>query len=336
MGFPGWRRKGKAPLTVTFVEFNNQQWLADDRHHARLMLPQALRRSKDARAKTAVKQLEWVHVVESTRRLSRLVDSGRASVQVVTISYTGGRWWVSFTVKHTASAPVAHKPADRPGGVVGVDAGIKHLAVLSTPVSGLTDAAGKVTNPKALARALPRLRRLDRALARTEKDSNNRQRLLKRRGRLHGRVAQTRDAAWHVVTREVARRFDVVAVEHLHVAGMVKNRRLARALADAGMAQLRTQLGYKTKDAGGLLVVADTFYPSSKTCSSCGSVKATLTLAERVYSCTTCGLVIDRDVNAARNLAHLGQRALAGLRPESRNGDPRPDQPGAHAPARAA
>jgi putative transposase len=94
-------------------------------------------------------------------------------------------------------------------------------------------------------------------------------------------------------------------VERLNVAGMLRNRRLARALADAGLAELRRQLTYKTGWYGSQLVVADRFYPSSKTCSACGWVKAKLTLGERIFSCEACDHVIDRDLNAARNLAKL-------------------------------
>jgi putative transposase len=96
-------------------------------------------------------------------------------------------------------------------------------------------------------------------------------------------------------------------VEQLNLAGMVRNRRLARALSDSGLAELRRQLAYKSTWYGSRLVVADPFYPSSKTCSACGWVKAKLTLAERTFACETCGLRIDRDLNAARNLAKLVQ-----------------------------
>jgi transposase len=112
-------------------------------------------------------------------------------------------------------------------------------------------------------------------------------------------------------------------VEQLNLAGMVRNRRLARALSDAGLAELRRQLTYKTSWYGGRLVVADRFYPSSKTCSACGRVKAKLTLAERTFTCETCGLRLDRDLNAARNLAGLvqitEQMVVAGSGPETRN-----------------
>ena len=94
-------------------------------------------------------------------------------------------------------------------------------------------------------------------------------------------------------------------MEDLNVAGMIANRRLARAVSDQGFGAARRMLGYKTAREGGTLVIADRWYPSSKKCSACGSVKAKLTLAERTYQCDNCGLAMDRDVNAARNLLSL-------------------------------
>jgi putative transposase len=108
-------------------------------------------------------------------------------------------------------------------------------------------------------------------------------------------------------------------VEDLNVAGMLRNRRLARHIADAGFAELRRQLAYKTEWNGGQLIVADRWYPSSKTCSGCDTVKTKLALSKRTYTCTTCGLVLDRDLNAARNLAALAA-TVAGSGPETPNG----------------
>jgi putative transposase len=107
-------------------------------------------------------------------------------------------------------------------------------------------------------------------------------------------------------------------VEDLHVAGMLRNRWLARSIADASWARLHRQLAYKTRWYGSRLVVADRWYPSSKTCSACGLVRAHLTLAERVFHCPACGLAMDRDVNAARNLAGLVP-VVAGSSPETEN-----------------
>jgi len=103
----------------------------------------------------------------------------------------------------------------------------------------------------------------------------------------------------------LGRRYETVVAEDLNVAGMTRNRRLARAIADQGFGQARRMLAYKTTWNGGRLIVADRWFPSSKTCSGCGEAKAKLALSERVFRCGRCGLVIDRDINAARNLLNL-------------------------------
>ncbi|MEU5942611.1 RNA-guided endonuclease TnpB family protein, partial [Micromonospora sp. NPDC047548] len=114
-----------------------------------------------------------------------------------------------------------------------------------------------------------------------------------------------------------------------NVTGMLTNRRLARHIADAGFGELRRQLAYKAVWNGGRLVVADRWYPSSKTCSGCGAVKTKLTLTQRTYHCTTCGLTLDRDVNAARNLAALAHEATsAGSGPVAGRGATQKTHPG--------
>lgn len=125
----------------------------------------------------------------------------------------------------------------------------------------------------------------------------------------------------HKLTTRLTKTYQTIVVEDLNVAGMLSNRRLARAIADAGFGELRRQLAYKTDWYGSRLIVADRWYPSSKMCSVCGAVKAKLALRERTYTCTGCGLVLDRDVNAACNLAALvGQTLDARSGRESQNG----------------
>jgi putative transposase len=123
--------------------------------------------------------------------------------------------------------------------------------------------------------------------------------------RLHERVANLRREQAHQLTSWLTREYGVIGAEDLHVAGLTRNRRLARHIADAGWGEILRQLAYKTSWSGGLLVAADRYYPSSKTCSGCSSVKAKLSLSERVFTCDACGLVIDRDHNAAINLARV-------------------------------
>jgi IS605 OrfB family transposase len=230
---------------------------------------------------------------ESTRKLARRLEQGTARILAATISCRADRWFVSFTVEVQRTIPARNGRTS----VVGVDLGVRQLAVLST--------GQRTANPRALEASLRRLRRLNRELARRTPGSRRRRRTRRRLARTYARTANLRRDALDKLTTSLATQHGTVVVEQLNVAGMVRNRRLARAISDAGMGELRRQLAYKSTWYGCRLVVADRFYPSSKTCSGCGWVKAKLTLAERTFSCEACGLVMDRDLNAARNLARL-------------------------------
>ena len=168
-------------------------------------------------------------------------------------------------------------------------------------------------------------RNLDRALrahSRRQPGSARRRRSAARLARLHARIASIRADALHKATTMLAVRYESVAVEDLNVAGMTRNRTLARAVTDQGLGGVRRMLAYKTAWHGGTLVLADRWYPSSKQCSGCGAVKAKLALSERTYSCDGCGLVADRDVKAARNLLSLAASGAESL--NAREGTPRP------------
>ncbi len=335
MGFPKFKSRKTAKLSVSFVELNHQlSWFHDSRHAVRLMLPQALLQSKDRHVRAKMQQLVWLHTIESTRRLYRLVEQDRATIQKVTISYTGGRWQASFQVRYRVDAAPQKRGHTRIGGACGVDLGVTHLTTLSRAVPGVSDIEGHVSNPRPLAVQLHRLRDLDRRLARCQAGSKNRAKLVRRRARLHGRITKTRAAAQHALANELAARFDLVGIEDLNVRGMSHNRPLARALADAGLGQLTEFIITECADRGTPLVKVGRFYPSSKTCSNCGTVTAKLSLSQRTFDCTQCGISVDRDVNAARNIEreairlHAQQQAsleleVAGLRPETRNADRR-------------
>jgi putative transposase len=208
--------------------------------------------------------------------------------------------------------------------VVGVDVGIRYLAVLSTGTI--------IANPRALERSLRKLRRLNRELHRRRPRSRRRNHTRRRLARVHARAANLRRDALHKLTTTLATQHGVVVIENLNLAGMVRNRRLARVLADVGLAELRRQLAYKTAWHGTRLLLADRFYPSSKTCSACGWVKAKLPLAERNFTCDACGLRIDRDLNAARNLASLAEHvAQSGWETRNARGADRKPQPAGQA-----
>ncbi|MFD4460724.1 IS607 family element RNA-guided endonuclease TnpB [Nocardia sp. NPDC058480] len=238
---------------------------------------------------------------ESTRKLSRRIETGTARIMSATLSHQRGRWHISFSVElpDTDAAP---RGGQR---VVGVDLGISALATLST--------GEKIANPRHLDKAQQALRRAQRVTARRQgPDRRTGQTPSNRWGkaqawvtRLHARVGNQRRDSLHKITTRLVRDFDVIGIEDLHVAGMVRNRRLARHITDAGWAEFRRQLTYKADAAGVGVVVADRWFASSKTCSGCGTAKAKLALSERMYACTACGLVLDRDHNAAQNLAAL-------------------------------
>jgi putative transposase len=235
---------------------------------------------------------------ESTRKLARRLEAGTARILSATVSRTAQRWFVSFTVEVERATPAAHA---RPGSAIGVDLGVKTL------LTGV-DEAGTVVivdGPKALRSSLRRLRRASRAHSRKARGSANRRKHAARLARVHARVASVRIDALHKATTILALRYETVVAEDLNVAGMTRNRRVARAVSDQGFGQARRMLAYKTARSGGQLVVAGRFYPSSKTCSACGWRKPSLTLAERTFACEACGLVLDRDVNAAHNLLGL-------------------------------
>ena len=253
---------------------------------------------------------------EDGGRLAGLVAAGTARVVSVSVRYERGRWHASFT----ADAEITRPAPARPGAVIGVDLGIKTLAVLST--------GQEIPNPRHLTGALRKIRRLSRTMARRHgpgrqarrEPSNRWRRAATALGRAHGRAADQRKDGLRKLTTRLAAEFGTVVVEDLNIAGMLRNRRLARHVADASFGEFRRQAAYKAQWAGGTLVVADRWFASSKRCSGCGAVRAKLALSERTYRCDACGLVVDRDVNAARNLAAYGRRQIAGSGPEIANG----------------
>jgi len=187
--------------------------------------------------------------------------------------------------------------------VVGVDLGIKTLAVCS---DGAT-----FENPRALATAERKLKRLNRELSRRRKGSKNRAKTRAKLARCHARIANIRSHALHNASYHLTAKTkpQAVVIEDLNVKGMLNNRSLSKAISDVGMGELRRQIEYKGTWYGVEVVTADRWYASSKTCSACGAVNRALTLSDRTYVCAACGAVIDRDLNAALNLASLAQVA---------------------------
>ena len=243
-------------------------------------------------------RLGAIRTHESTRKLARRLENGTARILSATISRTAQRWFVSFTVEVWRAIPERHS---RPGTAIGIDLGVK---MLLTGADG-TGNVIEVPSPRPLGAALRKLRRASRAHSRKAPGSASRRKQAGRLARIHARVASVRADALHKATSDLAGRYETIVAEDLNVTGMLANRRLARAVADQGFGIARRMLNYKAAWNGGRLVVADRWYPSSKTCSACGWRKPSLTLAERTFTCEACGLMMDRDVNAARNLLGL-------------------------------
>ena len=218
------------------------------------------------------------------------------SIREVTINRTAGTWFACFCVEDGQPAPPV-----KDGPTIGVDVGVGTMAVCS---DGTT-----VENPKALASGLKRLRRLDKAIARSRNihgkstHSNRRERLYFKRRNLHARVVNVRSDHHHKATTAIAKSGGRVVVETLNVSGMMRNRRLARAIADAGMSGFLSKLEYKCAWYGAEYVKADRWYASSKLCAHCGWKNEDLTLSDREWRCGGCGALNERDYNAAVNLS---------------------------------
>ena len=232
-----------------------------------------------------IPSLGWVRMRESLRCTGRILSA--------TISRVADKWFVSIAVDTQDDSPLPK--AENPG-VVGVDLGVAALATLST--------GEIIPGPKPHKALRDRLRRLSRSLSRKVKGSANHCKAKTRLAKMHARIANIRSDALHKLTTDLTRRFPTIGIEDLNVRGMVKNRPLARAITDRGFFELRRQLEYKTARRGGL-VVADRWFPSSRTCSACGHKLETLPLSVREWTCPTCGAVHDRDVNAAMNLKNM-------------------------------
>ena len=219
------------------------------------------------------------------------------SIREVTVNHTAGMWFACFCVEDGEGMPRV-----KAGPTIGVDVGVGTMAACSDGT--------KIENPKALSGALKRLRRVDQAIARSRKvhgkssHSNRRKQLYARRRQLHARVVNVRNDNHHKATTAIAKSASRVVVETLNVAGMMLNRCLARAIADAGMSGFLTKLEYKRRWYGAEFEKADRWYPSSKLCSHCGWKNDDLALSDREWWCGGCGVRNDRDANAAENLAN--------------------------------
>jgi putative transposase len=220
-----------------------------------------------------------------------LPTGGEGQILSATVSEDAGHWYVSVQVEEEQTVP------ENTGPVVGFDLGVRSLATLSDGTV--------IPNPRHLKRRLKKLKRLQRVVSRRQKGGKNRKKAVHKLARLHRQIKNQRHNTLHQVTTRLAKTKSVLVIEDLQVAGMLKNHRLAQAIGDVGFAEFKRQLLYKASWYGARVIVADRWEPSSKRCSGCGWLDEDLTLSDRTFHCEQCGLVLDRDLNAAINLAKL-------------------------------
>lgn len=228
-----------------------------------------------------IPNLGWVRMAESLRFTGKIISA--------TISRVANKWFVSIAIETEITPKIAKNQS-----VIGVDLGVSALATLSN---------GEIINgAKSHKVLLKRLKRLSRSLSRKVKGSKNRDKAKRKLAKLHYKIKNIRQDCLHKLTTRLAENYQVIGIEDLNVKGMMKNRHLARSVADMGFFEFKRQLAYKVAMRGGKLVVADRWFVSSKTCSYCGFKMEKLPLSIRNWQCPNCKKQHDRDVNAACNL----------------------------------
>ena len=232
----------------------------------------------------------WIDVPKLGRvnMAEKLRFSGR--ILSARISKSASWWFVSITVEMPDEVPlITHPP-------VGIDVGLNRLATSS--------GGKKFENQKPLVHHLKKMRRLNKELARRTQGGKNWLKTKEKLGRLHYEIACIRLDWLHKLTTEIAKTSGIVAVEDLHVKGLIRNRCLSRSFSDAAVGKLLDLLESKVPRHGGMLLKVDRFFPSSQLCHCCGTRKEDLTLADRIFGCPNpdCGYLGDRDENAALNI----------------------------------
>ena len=243
-----------------------------------------------------------IHVFEKRIQLPRLgvlrmkehgyLPTNDIHILSATISEKAGRWYVSLKVKMEIPDP---EPSNKP--IAGVDLGIHRMAQVSDGIY--------FENPHSMRQALRKLKHLQRVVSRRQKGSANRQKAVRKLAKAHAHVANIRKDSIHQATTWLAKSKSIIMIEKLNIMGLIKNHHLAQSISDVSWHEFQRQLAYKGTWYGSDVRVADPYFPSTKRCSHCGQLKASITLDERVYHCSICGFEIDRDLNAAINLEQL-------------------------------
>jgi putative transposase len=212
----------------------------------------------------------------------------QGKIMSATISYRAGWWFVSISVE------MQHEVPPHSGDAVGIDLGIKALATCS---DGMV-----FENQRHYRQNLGRIRGLSKGLSRKVAGSQNWCKNSKKLAKAHYRVACQRQDTLHKLTTQVTQAYALIGLEDLNAKGMLANHGLAQAVSDASFFEVQRQLLYKAEQYGGSVQLVDRWYPSSKTCHTCGWIKEDLTLNDRSWICEQCGLINKRDLNAALNI----------------------------------
>ena len=228
--------------------------------------------------------------------VSRPLPSAPSSVTI--IKDTAGRYFASFVVE------VPQEIAPQTENSCGIDLGLTHFCILST--------GEKVENPRLHKKMLRKIKKANRRLSKAKKDSNRRRKRKARLAKLHAKVKQQRTDFLHKLTTRLVRENQALAIEDLNVAGLVKNRKLSRAISDAGWAKFKTILAAKCDKYGRDLIIVDRWYPSSQICSCCGKSGGRKELNVRQWECLYCNTFHDRDLNAAANLKNQIKKEAGG------------------------
>ena len=298
------KRKGKR---VGFPRFHKRRY-----HESCTFWAEPLRVNPDRHSVT-LPRIGTIKTYENTRGLQRKIAKDTARIIRATISRGFNYWHVSFTVYEKKRTPETHR---NPGSVVGIDMGVgDHVIVAANPHG---DEVMRRGLPTTISDHEKRIRHLQRKMShkhgpdkRTKTAPSNRwTRANNQVRKYHNTMANMRRDFAAKAAHELAKNYETVVIEDLNVRAMMARggaykRGLNRAIAQASFADLRRRITYKTRWSGGTTIVADRWFPSSKTCSECGEVKSKLSLSEREYICHRCGVVVDRDLNAATNLAKL-------------------------------
>ena len=297
--FPVFKKKGRCRASF---RLRNKRGVRKD----------AIRLGDDGPRSLTLPKLGCLPVRQCTRRLRRMLSKGRCRIMFATVFASRGKWHVRLNCEAEALLLPKVATASEP---LGIDRGLHTFAVVADETS---DVVRHITSPRPLRRNLRCLQRACRRLSRKQEGSRNRRKSAVALGNLHGRIRDQRHDFLHRASTDLVKNHDHLVLEELNTSGMMKNRSLARSIADSGWAIFAKNITYKAQWWGRTVTLADRFYPSTKRCSQCGCVAEKMALSQREFACNVCHYRADRDENAARNLAKW-PRIVAGKQPETQN-----------------